>query len=294
MDKNSEKIRGIFYIVISSIAFGVMPILAKLSYKGGANAISTIALRFTFASIFMFFYIKSQKISLKLSKQQLIRIILLGIFGYSMTSILLFISYNYVDVGIAGMILYTYPLIVMVLSIIIYKEKFKVKKFACLLISILGLFIMLDTKAGNINILGVTLVMIAALCYAIYILGVSNPLFKNINSYVITFYISVTSAVMGGGIGIITHSFNHKINFYGIIAILLIAFISTVIALMAFLKGVKLIGPTNSAIFSALEPIVALILGVIVLGEPLTLKVIAGSSLIVISIVQLAKDTVKN
>lgn len=294
MDKNSEKIRGIFYIVISSIAFGVMPILAKLSYKGGANAISTIALRFTFASIFMFFYIKSQKISLKLSKQQLIRIILLGIFGYSMTSILLFISYNYVDVGIAGMILYTYPLIVMVLSIIIYKEKFKVKKFACLLISILGLFIMLDTKAGNINILGVTLVMIAALCYAIYILGVSNPLFKNINSYVITFYISVTSAVMGGGIGIITHSFNHKINFYGIIAILLIAFISTVIALMAFLKGVKLIGPTNSAIFSALEPIVALILGVIVLGEPLTLKVIAGSILIVISIVQLAKDTVKN
>lgn len=294
MDKNSEKIRGILYIIISSVSFGVMPILAKLSYKGGANSISTIALRFTFASVIMLFYIRNQNLSLKLNKNQLRRIIFLGVVGYSMTSILLFTSYNYIDVGIAGMILYTYPLIVMILSMVIYKEKFRTKKFSCLLLSIIGIFAMLDIKSGNISTLGVILVLIAALCYAIYILGVSNDNLKNLNSYVITFYISVISAVMSGGLGIITHSFNHKINFYGIIAIILIAFISTVIALMTFLKGVKLIGPTNSAIFSSLEPIVSLILGVIVLGESVSFNVILGSALIIISMVQLAKDTMRN
>jgi len=119
MDKSSDKIKGIFYIAIASIAFGVMPILAKLAYRGGANAINTLALRFTFASIILFFYIENKKLSLKLNKEQVKLILFLGTIGYSMTSILLFISYNYIDVGIAGMILHTYPLMVMILSILI-------------------------------------------------------------------------------------------------------------------------------------------------------------------------------
>ncbi|MEG1254710.1 DMT family transporter [Clostridium sp.] len=294
MDKNSDKIRGIFYIVIASVAFGIMPILAKLAYEGGANAISTLALRFTFASVLLFYYIKSKNISLKITKEQSKIIIFLGVVGYSMTSILLFIAYNYIDVGVAGMILHTYPLMVMILSIIIYKEKFRFKKLIYLIITTFGVFIMLDIKGGNFSTRGVTLVLLSALCYSIYVLGASNKKLKDLNSYVITFYISVISAIVGGGIGIVTNSFTERINFYGIISILLIAFISTVIALMTFLKGVKLIGPTNAAIFSALEPIVSLVLGIIILGEPITFKIIIGSILIIAVMIALAKDTVKS
>jgi len=294
MDKSSDKIRGIFYIAIASIAFGIMPILAKLAYKGGANAINTLALRFTFASIILFFYIKTKKLSLRLNKDQIKLILFMGVIGYSMTSILLFIAYNYIDVGIAGMILHTYPLMVMVLSIVIYKEKFKLKKFLYLMVTTIGVFIMLDVKVGSINTIGVVLVLLSALCYAIYVLGASNDKVKNINSYVMTFYISVISAIVGSATGIVTNSFNNPINFYGIISILLIAFISTVVALMAFIKGVKLIGPTNAAIFSALEPIVSLVLGVIVLGESISFKIIIGSTIIILAMIQLAKDTIKN
>ncbi|MFR1707593.1 MAG: DMT family transporter [Clostridium sp.] len=294
MDKSNEKIKGIFYITIASIAFGVMPILAKLAYKGGANPISTLALRFTFASIILFIYIKSKNLSLKLNKEQIKLILFLGVVGYSMTSILLFVAYNYIDVGIAGMILHTYPLMVMILSIVIYKEKFKMKKFLYLIITTIGVFIMLDVNVGNINSTGVILVLLSALCYAIYVIGASNEKLKNINSFVITFYISIISAVVGSGIGVITSSFNSTINFYGIISILLIAFISTVVALMAFLRGVKLIGPTNSAIFGALEPIVSLVLGVIVLGEAISIKIIIGSVIIILAMIGLAKDTVRD
>lgn len=294
MDKSSDKIKGIFYIAIASIAFGIMPILAKLAYKGGANAINTLALRFTFSSIILFIYIKTKKLSLRVSKEQIKLILFMGVIGYSMTSILLFVSYNYIDVGIAGMILHTYPLMVMILSIIIYKEKFKLKKFLYLMVTTIGVFIMLDVKVGNINTVGVILVLLSALCYAIYVLGASNDKVKNIDSYVMTFYISILSAIVGSTTGIVTNSFNNPINFYGIIAILLIAFISTVVALMAFLKGVKLIGPTNSAIFSALEPIVSLVLGVIVLGESISIKIIIGSTIIIFAMIELAKDTIRN
>lgn len=294
MDKSSNKIKGIFYIAIASIAFGIMPILAKLAYKGGANPINTLALRFTFASIILFIYIKTKKLSLRVSKEQIKLILFMGVIGYSMTSILLFIAYNYIDVGIAGMILHTYPLMVMILSIIIYKEKFKLKKFLYLMVTTIGVFIMLDIKVGSINTIGVVLVLLSALCYAIYVLGASNDKVKNIDSYVMTFYISIISAIVGSSTGIVTNSFNNPINFYGIISILLIAFISTVVALMAFLKGVKLIGPTNSAIFSALEPIVSLVLGVIILGESISFKIIIGSTIIILAMIELAKDTIRN
>lgn len=294
MDKSSNKIKGIFYIAIASIAFGIMPILAKLAYKGGANPINTLALRFTFASIILFIYIKTKKLSLRVSKEQIKLILFMGVIGYSMTSILLFIAYNYIDVGIAGMILHTYPLMVMILSIIIYKEKFKLKKFLYLMVTTIGVFIMLDIKVGGINTIGVVLVLLSALCYAIYVLGASNDKVKNIDSYVMTFYISIISAIVGSTTGIVTNSFNNPINFYGIISILLIAFISTVVALMAFLKGVKLIGPTNSAIFSALEPIVSLVLGVIILGESISFKIIIGSTIIILAMIELAKDTIRN
>ncbi len=294
MAKSSNKIKGIFYIAIASIAFGIMPILAKLAYKGGANPINTLALRFTFASIILFIYIKTKKLSLRVSKEQIKLILFMGVIGYSMTSILLFIAYNYIDVGIAGMILHTYPLMVMILSIIIYKEKFKLKKFLYLMVTTIGVFIMLDIKVGSINTIGVVLVLLSALCYAIYVLGASNDKVKNIDSYVMTFYISIISAIVGSTTGIVTNSFNNPINFYGIISILLIAFISTVVALMAFLKGVKLIGPTNSAIFSALEPIVSLVLGVIILGESISFKIIIGSTIIILAMIELAKDTIRN
>jgi len=213
--------------------------------------------------------------------------------GYSMTSILLFVSYQYIDVGIAGMILHTYPLMVMVLSVLFNKERFNPKKFLYLIITIIGIFIMLDVKVQKVSNVGVILVLSSALCYAIYVIGASNENIKGLNNFVITFYISLISAIVGGCIGVITDSFNSVINFYGIISILLIAFISTVVALMAFLKGVKLIGATNAAIFSALEPIVSLVLGVIVLGEPISFKIIIGSFIIIVIMVKLAKDTVK-
>ncbi len=294
MNDDKNKLMGIFYIVLSSIGFGIMPVLVKLAYKGGANPMNTLVLRFTFASLLLLAYIKSKKISLKVNKKQFKVIFFMGACGYSMTAILVFFAYNFIDVGIAGMILHSYPLMVMILSIIIFKEKFKFKKLICVLMTFAGIVVMVDLKGGaNISTLGVVLVLLAALAYAIYCLGASHKEIKGVNSYVVTFYISCISAVMGGVIGLATNSFNEPISIYGIGAILMISIVSTVVALMAFLKGVKIIGPTNSAVFSALEPIVSLILGVIVLGEAISVKIVIGSTLVISSMIILAKDTVE-
>jgi drug/metabolite transporter (DMT)-like permease len=289
MGKN-DKLNGVLYIILSAISFGVMPILAKLAYNGGSNSTTTLFLRFLFASLMILYYLKVNKISMKLNKNQVYLVILLGIAGYSLTSATLFMAYNYISVGMATMLLYTYPAIVTLFSTIIFKEKVHLKKVLCLLLSIGGIFTMIEIGGTTYKPMGIVLGLVSSLCYSLYVLGASHKEIKAINSYVMTFYVSILAAGSQLIVGLSTNTLKFNIEFYSLIAILLLAFISTVVALMAFLQGVKIIGSSNAAIFSTLEPIVSLILGVLILKETLTLRVIFGSMLIISSMIILAKE----
>lgn len=285
-----EKLKGILYIMLSAISFGIMPILAKLSYRGGANTYTTLFLRFLFAAIMLLYYLKSKGISLKLTKKQLILVLIIGMFGYTLTSGCLFMSYNYISIGMASMILYTYPAIVTLLSYIFYKEKIYSRKILSLIISLIGIYILIDKGSVSFNLKGIILAGIAAVLYSLYVLGASLKEIKTINSYVLTFYISCISATVMFVASITTNNFNMHISFYGIVSILLLSFISTVVALMAFLEGVRIIGPSKASIFSTFEPIVGLILGILILSEPISARIVIGSIMIVTSIVILTKE----
>lgn len=287
--KKNDKITGVLYIILSAISFGIMPILAKLAYNGGANAITTLFLRFLFATLMLLYYLKSKKISMKINKKQGLLIVLLAIVGYSLTSATLFMAYNYISVGMATMLLYTYPAIVTFLSTLIFKEKVHAKKLICLVLSISGIFIMIEGKSAY-NPLGIVLGLLSAICYSLYVLGACHKEIKKINSYVMTFYVSLLAAFAQLIFGLSTNNLNFHIEFYSFIAILLLAFISTVVALMAFLQGVRVIGSSNAAIFSTLEPIVSLVLGVLILKEQLTFRIVLGSILIISSMIILARE----
>jgi drug/metabolite transporter (DMT)-like permease len=289
MSKN-DKLNGVLYIILSAVSFGVMPILAKLAYNGGANSTTTLFLRFLFASLMILYYLKVNKISMKLNKKQVYLVVLLGIAGYSLTSASLFMAYNYISVGMATMLLYTYPAIVTLFSTIIFKEKVHLKKVLCLLLSIGGIFTMIEIGGTTYSPMGIVLGLVSSLCYSLYVLGASHKEIKAINSYVMTFYVSILAAGSQLIGGLSTNTLKFNLEFYSLIAILLLAFISTVVALMAFLQGVKIIGSSNAAIFSTLEPIVSLILGVLILKEALTLRVVFGSMLIISSMILLAKE----
>ena len=285
-----EKTKGILYIILSASAFGIMPILAKLSYRGGANTYSTLFLRFLFAAIMLFYYLRTKGISMKLTKKQLILILIIGVFGFTLTTSSLYMSYNYISIGMASMIFYIYPSIVTILAYVVYKEKIYFRKIISLIISLIGIYILIDKGSVSFNIKGIILAGIAAVLYSLYVLGASHKEFKNINSYVLTFYISCASSIVMFIAAKTTNNFDIHISFYALVAILLIAFISTVVALMAFLEGVRLIGPSKASILSTIEPIVSLILGIIILGEPISSRIIIGSIMIVLSVVILTKN----
>jgi len=285
-----KNLNGILYIVLSSVAFGIMPILAKLAYNQGATTYSVLFLRFIFAALMIVYYLIKNRISLKLSKKQIFLVIMLGIFGYSGTAGCLFLAYNYVSVGVATMVLYTYPIIVSLLSYFIYHEKLYAKKIVCFILSLLGLYALIGVSDVSLNVKGLFLAAMSAVFYSLYVIGASCKEIKKINCFVMTFYVSIISAITMGIVGVGTKTLNFNFTFYSLVCVLLLAFISTVVALMAFLQGVKIIGPSKASILSTLEPIVSLVLGYFILKQAVNIEQIFGSVLIIFAVLLLTID----
>lgn len=286
-----QNTKGILYIVLSSISFGIIPILAKLAYGQGGNPFNVLFFRFLSAAAMIFIYLKIKGISLRITKNQILLLIAFGILGYSGTALSLFMSYNYIAAGLATMILYLYPSIVTLLSFLIYGEKLYTKKIVSLLIALFGVYLLIGfTGGGIINIKGLLLALLASLFYSVYVLGMSNKAIIKINSFVITFYVSLISSIAMFFAGILNNRINFHITIYGMIYIILLAFISTVVALITFVQGVKIIGPSNASIFSNLEPIVSLLLSYLIFKDNITVSTVLGSSFIMLSIVILSID----
>lgn len=284
--------KGIFYVVLSSLSFGIMPILAKLAYSREMTTYAVLFLRFSLAAIMLFCYLILRKISFRLNKKQIFMVIILGVFGYSATALSLFISYRYISAGLATNIMYIYPIIVTVLSFFIYKDKFTFTKIIALLLCIIGVFIMAGKISGSFNLKGIIFALMSSGFYSFYVMGISHSEIKKINSYLMTFYLSIISGIIMFIMGEATHTMNLSlITPYSFVCVLLLAFISTVVALMAFLKGVKLIGPANASILSTLEPVASLILGWLILKENITFRIALGCIFILISVFVLSKKS---
>ncbi len=181
-----KKIEGVLYVILASICFGAMPILAKLIYKNGVSTYSLLFIRFAMASIILIIYIKVKGIKANLNLKKTTYIMLIGFAGYFASSISLFTSYKYISVGMASMILYTYPVLVAMLSFFMHKEKMNLKKIAALIVSTLGVYCLLGDMNFTGDIKGILFAFSASIFYSIYVLGTSRDFIKEVNSYVMT------------------------------------------------------------------------------------------------------------
>lgn len=117
-----KKLYGIICIVISSIGFGIMPVLVKSVYELGGDTISVIFYKSLFGSVMLWIFNLITKKPIKLSKDQLKFIIVVGLIGYYPTSFALFEAYNYMPAGAVTTIHFIYPAIVTTVSYFLYKE----------------------------------------------------------------------------------------------------------------------------------------------------------------------------
>lgn len=280
-----SNLKGYLFAAIAAASYGTNPIFAIPLYREGISVTSVLFMRYAMAVAIMFFatMIKSPKAFVIKPKY----VGLLAFMGILMvlSSIALFESYKYLSAGIASTLLFFYPVMVAIIMAIFYKERLTKKSWACLVTAFLGVVILSKNDDGGfISLLGLTLVMLSSLSYAIYLVYINRGPMKKINTSTITFYVilggflvMIPYCLLDGGL-MLPKTTPAWINAIGL------GFFPTVISLIFTSRAIALIGSTETAIFGALEPLTAVILGILILGETLTITPAIGMILIFTSV----------
>lgn len=282
--------KGITYALLSSTAFGIMPILARIAYANGSNPTTVLIFRFLISSLILFLYLKFRNIKIELNHKQVLLLISIGIIGYTITTQTLFISYSYLGAGLATTLHFIYPVVVCVLGFILFKNKMSNKKIISLLLAAIGIYSLVAFKNNSLNILGISLALFSGISYGITMIVLNLKSIKNLSNSITTMYVCIGSTIGMIIYGVFTNTIVINFNFKAISCYLGISIISTILSIILLLKAIKIIGVSSSSILGTFEPVVSILLGALFLDEKLTFTLLIGSSLILISTIILAKD----
>lgn len=280
---------GVFYAIISSCSFGFSPLFSLGLLAAGLSNFDVLSYRWSVAAVVLMIYAASKGKSLRLSTfDEVWKVVLLSLLR-SITSITLLIGYANIASGIASTINFMYPVVVALCMMLFFGEKKSIVNIISILISIFGVYLLasgdgLKVEGGN-TALGLTSSIISALSFAAYYILMKQTKADKIEVVKFTTWIMLLSAVYFIICGFI---FDGKITIvsdlklWGYIAGL--GLWSTMISNFTGVKAVRRIGPTMTSILGALQPLTAVVLGVLFLNEHLGPRTIAGISIIMVTV----------
>ena len=277
------KIQGVIYAIIAALSFGFMPIFATYAYKSGSNAIMVVFLRNIFTMIYLFIILKIQGVSFKVDRSLFIQLGICGVVGSTGTALTLFISYEYISVGLATILHFIYPVVVTVVSFFMFNEELNRKKILALILSIVGVYILVGFNEISIHPIGIILAITSGLFYSFYILQIGNSRLKELDSRLLIMYISFFTAISTAIYGVMTDMLICTVNISFVLSMIALVIVTTT-ALITVTKAVCIIGSTNTSILGTLEPITSIVLGFLLLHEAITINTVLGSILILFSV----------
>lgn len=290
-EKKRRRIRtnGIFYAAISSASFGFSPLFSIGLLAAGLSNFDVLSYRWGIAGIVLMIYAFVKKKTLRLlSWDEAWKVILLSVLR-SITSITLLIGYANISSGIASTINFMYPIIVAICMMLFFGDRKSPVDIIAIAVSIFGVYLLASGNSliieGGDTTLGLTCSIISAFAFAAYYILMKQVRADKIEVVKLTTWIMMLSAiyfiicafVFEGKLTLVTGGGNWMY-------ILGLALWSTMISNFTGVKAVRRIGPTLTSILGALQPVTAVILGVVFLNEHLYLKSIIGISLILVAV----------
>ncbi|MEG1547583.1 MAG: DMT family transporter [Clostridia bacterium] len=278
---NKESVKGYLFVIVSAVIFGLSPIAAKVVYANGGTPI--IVLLFRSASFpLLFMMAKGQRCSMKLTVTEGRKILILGLLGATITPLCTLNAYVLIPSGTATTIHYMYCVFILLECVLFYHDKLDIKKAICIALCMLGVFLLYaPDEAGNL--LGLTLALISAITYATYSVYLEKSGMHAMNVFKIQFYMNLVSFICISTYTAISGQFAFSIAPAGWVIMIAYYSFGMVSASMLFQLGVHYIGSQRAAILSTFEPLTSVILGILVFGDLLNIRIIMGISIILMS-----------
>jgi len=291
---------GLFLAGLGTAFFSCKGILIKLCYQHGATPDMVITLRMLFA--FPFYLLVALRAyaaaAHAVNARQLMITALFGVIGYFLSSLLDLNGLVYVSASLERIILYTYPAMVLVLSVLFLQKEFNYRMALCIAVIYLGLVVVffyqknsgetsgaltfgaLHFTAGFVR--GSLLVAASAFTYSVYLIGTEFMMRTMPNRFYTAFAMMAASIAIFiyGGIRISADAILHQSMAIYVLT-LLIAIFCTVIPSFLVSAGIQRIGAAKAGAVGTLGPIVTILLGVTVLGESIVPLQLPGFLLVI-------------
>jgi drug/metabolite transporter (DMT)-like permease len=282
------RLAGVFLIFLSAVSFGIMPILARFAYEAGSDPITVLFLRFLIAGLILLILACIEGKPLP-GRKILLGLIGMGVFGYVGQSFFFFNALTLASTSLVALILYLYPVLVTVFSVLIFKEKLTLVKVAALLLAMIGAVLTIGPNGGG-HPLGIIMAVCAAVIYSIYIL-VGSKILKSTSPIQATTIIMISAFFVYAGMATWQglHFPQTNLGWAGVAGV---AVICTAVASLTFLAGLKRVGPANAATLSTLEPVTTVFLASLLFHDSLTPVRLLGGVLILAAVIVLTRNEI--
>ena len=283
----SKALKGYLMVICSAVIYGCMPLMSKYIYKDGVNPATLVFLRNLLAlpSLAILGYFQNK--TLKIKVKALPSISILAAFGCCITPLLLFTSYNFIASGTATVLHFVYPAVVVIGGIVFFRQKPKWGNIVSVVICISGISLFYDPSL-SINLEGCLWALVSGVTFALYVLVLPRFKYKEIKGFLFSFYIALVSSVMMLLYCLITDqiALPSTLSGWGLCALFALAV--TTGAVVLFQQGTFIIGSEKASILSTLEPITAVIVGIVLFGDPRNFRTVLGTLLVISASVLIA------
>ena len=280
----NAKAKGYILGSIAAASYGMNPLFALPLYKAGMDPDSVLFFRYLFAIPLLGIMIKARGRSFKIQRKETFPLIIMGLL-VALSSLTLFLSYNYMAAGIASTLLFVYPIMVALIMAMVFKEKLALQTIVCMLLALGGIGLLYKSEDGStLSLIGTLLVFASSLSYAIYIVGINQTSLKNVATLKVTFYVLLFGLSLFVTRLLYSGVLNTPDQWYLWANLLALAVFPTAISFLCTTGAIQYIGSTPTAILGALEPVTAIFFGIAVFGESLTVRESFGLVMIIVAV----------
>lgn len=286
-DKSSV---GLFLGLMAAVCYGFIPLFTKelqAPAVGLPLSSSTILFyRFGIASLILAAIMFVRRESFRITYAEFVRLVQLAFLSNG-AALFLISGYRYCSSsGVATTLHFTYPILTALIMMVFFRERSRLSTWIAIGLSIAGVAL-LSGVGGGAQWLGIVLEIISALCFALYLIRVNRSRVSQMPVVKLTFYVMAFGAlIFAAFIAYERADFDISAHYAlipsapGWLNLCLLSVICTVVTNLALVYATQNVGPTVASILGVLEPLTALVLGILFLGEELTPSMAAGIGLI--------------
>lgn len=295
MFKNETKGLGVLLAVFGVVLFSAKAIMVKLAYQYQIDSVSLLLLRMLFALpvyTAIAFWVKPKEAE-KIKKRDYLWLAFFGFVGYYLASYFDFLGLNFIKAGLERIVLFVYPTLVLIIGRIFLKTKITRTQIIAIALTYFGVVLAFAGEfdaTGDHLVLGVSLIFLSALTYAMYLVG-SGWLIPKFGVVCFTTYAMIVSTIC-----VIIHFFITKdVDLLGFPKEVYwlglgMAFLSTVIPSFLVSKSIKIIGSSNFSIVASIGPVSTILLAYIFLGERLSIFQVLGTCIIIFGVFKISRS----